>query len=357
MFHNQSTSVLKLGLISSDSELIKFFEFESKKYYEKLELEFIDQEKSNQIVHVDNLIVLSEDLNEVKKIQNRIEYVIKNEALGVLKQVFFFVKGNDYYKLLIFKIGDVKNNFQVGETITSPLIFGPFSDSNNKITVYSHQILQNKSDSLLEDRESEIELIYIGDFINRFYSELLLQDFHVENLFQDKVKVVLGDVVRKLNSFDVTYIKHRIIPKFESQFDLNLFNTFRHFEDIGNIFPWPLINHEDERGTFAETIKLESGGQVSFSVTKPGITRGNHFHTRKIERFAVIKGEARIQLRQVGRKEVLNFELSGNAPSFVDMPIYFTHNIKNIGEEDLYTIFWINEFYDSNDPDTFFETV
>lgn len=353
----QPLSPIKLGLISSDSELIKFFEFESKKYHEKIELEFIDQDKSNQIVHVDNLIVLSEDLNEVKKIQNRIQNVIKNEALIDLKQIFFFVKGNDYYKLLIFKIGDAKNNFQVGETITCPLIFGPYLDSNNMIAMYSQHILQNKSDSLLEDRESEIESIYIGDFINRFYAGLLVQEFNVENLFQDKVNLVLDEVIKKLNSFNITYIKNRIIPKFESQFDLNLFNTFRHFEDIGNIFPLHLINHQDERGTFVETIKLESGGQVSFSVTKPGITRGNHFHTRKIERFAVIKGEARIQLRQIGRNEVFNFELSGNAPSFVDMPIYYTHNIKNIGEEDLYTIFWINEFYDSNDPDTFFETV
>jgi UDP-2-acetamido-2,6-beta-L-arabino-hexul-4-ose reductase len=106
-----------------------------------------------------------------------------------------------------------------------------------------------------------------------------------------------------------------------------------------------------------EVIRLNVGGQVSFSTTVPGITRGNHFHTRKIERFAVIKGKALIQLRQIGTDKVLDFYLDGNEPAYVDMPVWFTHNIKNVGEEELYTIFWINEFYDEKDPDTYFETV
>jgi UDP-2-acetamido-2,6-beta-L-arabino-hexul-4-ose reductase len=113
----------------------------------------------------------------------------------------------------------------------------------------------------------------------------------------------------------------------------------------------------DDRGSFVETVRLQNGGQVSFSTTKPGITRGNHFHTRKAERFAVIKGKARIQLRKVGTDEVLNFDLSGDEPSFVDMPVWYTHNITNTGKDDLYTIFWISEFYNSNDPDTYFDKV
>jgi len=89
----------------------------------------------------------------------------------------------------------------------------------------------------------------------------------------------------------------------------------------------------------------------------PGVTRGNHFHTRKIERFSVIKGEALIQLRQIGTNKVSDYHLSGKEPAYVDMPVWFTHNIKNTGEEELYTIFWINEFYDAADPDTYFENV
>ena len=99
------------------------------------------------------------------------------------------------------------------------------------------------------------------------------------------------------------------------------------------------------------------GGQVSYSTTVPGITRGNHYHTRKIERFAVIRGKALIQLRKIGTNEVLDFYLDGENPAFVDMPIWFTHNIKNIGDEELFTMFWINETYNSKDADTYFENV
>ncbi|MGL4853966.1 MAG: NAD-dependent epimerase/dehydratase family protein, partial [Lentisphaeria bacterium] len=111
-------------------------------------------------------------------------------------------------------------------------------------------------------------------------------------------------------------------------------------------------------GTFVEIAKLDQiGGQVSFSTTVPNITRGNHYHSRKIERFAVIKGKARIDIRRIGTEEIISFELDGENPSYVDMPIWYTHNITNIGTEDLYTLFWINEFFNPNDPDTFFEEV
>ena len=104
-------------------------------------------------------------------------------------------------------------------------------------------------------------------------------------------------------------------------------------------------------------IKQNSGGQVSYSTTKPGITRGNHFHTRKIERFSVIKGKALIKMRKIRHDKIFNFELNGDEPSFVDMPVWYTHNITNVGEEELITIFCSNEIYDPANPDTYFEEV
>ena len=127
--------------------------------------------------------------------------------------------------------------------------------------------------------------------------------------------------------------------------------------DIPNHFPVLLNQHADERGSFVETMKLGLGGQVSFSTTKPDVTRGNHFHTRKIERFVVIKGKAMIRLRRIGTEEVLEYHLDGSKPAYVDMPIWYTHNITNVGEGELYTLFWINEFFDPDDPDTYYETV
>ena len=104
-------------------------------------------------------------------------------------------------------------------------------------------------------------------------------------------------------------------------------------------------------------MKEMTGGQTSFSTTVPGITRGNHYHLRKIERFCVVKGKALIQTRRVGTDVVHNYEVSGDKPAFIDMPIYYTHNIKNIGDEELLTIFWINELFNPEDPDTYFEEV
>ena len=136
-----------------------------------------------------------------------------------------------------------------------------------------------------------------------------------------------------------------------------MFNTFRSYIDLNNHYPFHYKINKDDRGIFVETMKLNSGGQVSYSITNPGITRGNHFHIRKIERFAVIEGEAIIKMRKINTEAVFEFKLNGNKPSFVDMPLWYTHNITNIGENNLITLFWINEFYNSNDPDTFFETV
>ncbi|MBA7584035.1 UDP-2-acetamido-2,6-beta-L-arabino-hexul-4-ose reductase [subsurface metagenome] len=153
------------------------------------------------------------------------------------------------------------------------------------------------------------------------------------------------------------YFEDRIIPLLNDQFEINLFNTFRTYINLESHNPVKLKLHTDKRGSFVETIKSNIKGQFSFSTTKPGITRGNHFHIRKIERFAVIKGKALIQLRRIGTNEVLNFELDGEQPAYVDMPVWYTHNITNTGDEDLFTIFWINEFYDPNDPDTYFEKV
>ncbi len=101
-------------------------------------------------------------------------------------------------------------------------------------------------------------------------------------------------------------------------------------------------------------MRAGSGGQTSYSTTLPGITRGNHYHTRKIERFAVISGKALIQIRKIDSDEVFEYTLDGKEPAYVDMPIWYTHNIKNIGNKELITLFWINEPYDPENSDTYF---
>ena len=170
-------------------------------------------------------------------------------------------------------------------------------------------------------------------------------------------EVKVSSVLALLEGYKNNYFDKGIIPNLNNVFEKNLFNTFLCYIDHKKFFPFHLTKNSDNRGSFVETVKLNSGGQVSFSTTVTGITRGNHYHTRKAERFAVIKGKAKIELRKIGTEEVLNFYLDGDNPSFVDMPVWYTHNITNIGDEELYTIFWINEHYNPDDGDTYFEEV
>ena len=249
-----------------------------------------------------------------------------------------------------------KDNGTLFTGLIIPNVFGAFGVPfyNSVIATFSHQLVNNESPKI--ENDATLNLIYINDLVKAII-ELFnkkTEEF-VSIQFTDIYKV--SEILELLYKFKTTYFENGQIPSFKNRFEINLFNTFRTYFNLTAYFPVKYKNNIDERGNFVEIIRLETGGQISFSTTKPGITRGNHFHTRKIERFSVIKGNALIQLRKIGTNEVFDYYLSGNEPAYVDMPIWYTHNIKNIGEEDLYTIFWINEFYDSNNPDTYFEKV
>ena len=245
-----------------------------------------------------------------------------------------------------------------------PNVFGPFGNPyyNSVVATFCHQLTHNEQPEIHVD--GELKLIYVGELIKEFYKKI--QD-KSKKIKKDKVVETyeipytsthkVSEILSLLKSYKEIYFEKGTFPDLTNAFERNLFNTFVCYIDIKNYFPVKLTLHTDGRGSFVETVKLNSGGQISFSTTKPGITRGNHFHIRKAERFAVIKGKVRIQLRKIGTDEVLNFELDGKEPAYVDMPIWYTHNITNIGDEDVYTIFWISEFFDQYDPDTYFEKV
>ena len=239
-----------------------------------------------------------------------------------------------------------------------PNVFGPFGHPyyNSVVATFCYQLTHNETPQIQID--GEMKLIYINELVEEFFKQITnhksqIINYHVPHTSENKVSAIL----KLLENYKADYFEKGIIPDLSKTFERNLFNTFVCYIDHKSFFPFHLTQQTDDRGSFVETIKLNSGGQVSFSTTVPGITRGNHYHTRKTERFAVIKGKARIELRKIGTDKVLSFELNGDQPSFVDMPIWFTHNITNIGNEDLYTIFWINEFYNPDDPDTYFEKV
>ncbi len=238
-----------------------------------------------------------------------------------------------------------------------PNVFGPFGkpNYNSVVATFCHQVSHGHTPTILTD--SEIRLIYVGELVEVILKEIRSSNGNVELLVSNTSECKVSEILRLLQFYNTQYQQNGIIPPLKDRFEVNLFNTYRCYIDNETYFPRKLTEHVDSRGAFVELIRLNVGGQVSFSTTVPGITRGNHFHTRKIERFAVIKGKALIQLRQIGTDKVLDFYLDGKEPSYVDMPVWFTHNIKNIGDQDLYTIFWINEFFDPDDADTFFENV
>ena len=245
-----------------------------------------------------------------------------------------------------------------------PNVFGPFGNPyyNSVIATFCHQLTHNEEPHIEVD--GEIKLIYVNELIQHLItlitnhqSPITSHQLQVTQHVPHTAVIRVSELMKLLQEFKTNYFEKAEIPALDNPFHRNLFNTFLTYIDHAAFFPFKLKLNTDQRGSFVETIKLNSGGQVSFSTTVPGITRGNHFHTRKAERFAVIKGKAQIQLRRIGTDQVLNFELDGEHPAFVDMPIWYTHNITNVGEDELYTIFWINEHFDGNDPDTWFEKV
>jgi UDP-2-acetamido-2,6-beta-L-arabino-hexul-4-ose reductase len=238
-----------------------------------------------------------------------------------------------------------------------PNVFGPFGNPyyNSFIATFSYQLTHGEQPKI--DIDGQVKLIYVSELINFFLQEIRSKKGKaLLNILHTSERKV-SEISEILKKYKVQYFENGIIPYLKCPFEINLFNTFRSYIDHKSHFPVNYVKNTDLRGSFVEIIRLNVGGQVSFSTTIPGITRGNHYHTRKIERFSVIKGKALIQLRKIGTSEVLDFYLDGNEPSYVDMPIWYTHSIKNIGNEELYTNFWINEFYDANDPDTYFENV
>jgi UDP-2-acetamido-2,6-beta-L-arabino-hexul-4-ose reductase len=345
----------------------------------KFELIEFERDWFNEIEHLDlfvskcDAIVHLAGLNRHSK-----EEVIYNTNIGLAEKLIESFERTGFTGQLIFSssIQENRNNtFGNSKKIAKelfynwaikyganfkgliiPNVFGAFGLPfyNSVVSTFCHQLVQNEIPKI--ENDATLNLIYIDDLVKVIID--LIEVESIENINVDYTNTYkVSQLLDLLNTFKLKYFENGQIPNFNSQFETNLFNTFRAYFNFNTYFPFKYKNNIDERGNFVEIIKLETGGQVSFSTTKSGVTRGNHFHTRKIERFSVIKGKALIQLRKIGSTKVYDYYLSGDNPSYVDMPIWYTHNIKNIGDEELYTMFWINEFYDEKDPDTYFEIV
>ena len=171
------------------------------------------------------------------------------------------------------------------------------------------------------------------------------------------INIKVSDVLEKLNYYKEYYFGEGRVPDLNDDFERNLFNTFiSYIPHDKRLIKTEL--HSDERGSLTELAKVDSSeGQVFFSTTNKGYVRGEHFHMRKFERFCVVDGDAIIRIRKLGTDDTQEYKVSGDEIKIIDMPIMYTHNIENVGDNKLTTIFWISELYDENNPDTFYEKV
>ena len=250
-----------------------------------------------------------------------------------------------------------KENNALFTGLIMPNIFGAFGIPfyNSVISTFSHQLCHDKQPKI--DIDADLNLLYVNDLVEEIIKLIIQPVNKFEVKIEPNCNYKVSELFKLLTDFKECYFNNKIIPELNNSFSISLFNTFRTYLDY-DFFPvYPKVN-VDERGYLSEVLKTNTKGQVFFSVTKPGIVRGNHFHRRKIERFIVIKGNAVIRLRKIGTNEIIEYNINADEkPGFVDMPIYHTHNIENIGNTEMTTLFWTNEFYSPDDPDTYFEKV
>ena len=167
--------------------------------------------------------------------------------------------------------------------------------------------------------------------------------------------IAVTDLFALIQQLHTNY-QANIYPDLGDPFTVALFNSYR-AALYPDGFPRPLNLNSDARGTLFEAVKGGGGGQVFLSTTRSGVTRGDHFHLNKVERFLVVQGEAVIRIRKVLSDGVYEYRVSGDAPSPVDMPTLHTHSIENVGKGDLLTLFWTHDLFDPANPDTFADKV
>ena len=223
----------------------------------------------------------------------------------------------------------------------------------------------------VNDRSTVLELLYIDDLVSEMLDALERKEHHCEF---DGVKTVLcadgkycaapithlvtlGEIADLLDSFK-NQPETLVIPEIpKNSFAKKLYSTYLSYLPKEKV-SFPLKMNADERGSFTELLKTNNCGQISVNISKPGVTKGQHWHNSKWEFFIVVAGHGLIEERKIGSDEVFRFEVSGDKIEAVHMLPGYTHNIINLSDtENLVTVMWANESFDLNKPDTFFEVV
>ncbi len=241
-----------------------------------------------------------------------------------------------------------------------PNIFGKWSrpNYNSAVATFCNNIA-NDLPITVNDRSTVMHLVYIDDVLEELL-QALDRHPHVNAdgyCYVPKVyEVTLGEIVNLLYSFKETRKNFMITDMTEGSFEKKLYATYLSYLPPEK-FSYPLVMHEDERGSFTEILKSVDRGQVSINISHPGITKGNHWHHTKNEKFVVVSGKAVIRFRKYGSDEITEIHVSGEKLEVVDIPTGYTHSITNEGDTDLVTLMWSNECFNPGKPDTIYEEV
>ncbi len=236
-----------------------------------------------------------------------------------------------------------------------PNVFGKWCrpNYNSAVATFCNNIAKGLPIKI-NDASVVMKLVYIDDVVAEFIRAL-----NGRANFLGKYAAVptvhtatLGRIAEIISSFKENREK-LFVPDMGDELTKKLYSTYLSYLDV-NDFAYKLEMHKDDRGSFTEFLKSEGNGQVSVNISKPGITKGNHWHHSKNEKFLVVKGNGLISFRKVGTADIIDYHVSGDELVVVDIPTGYTHSITNEGDEEMVTVMWANEAFDPDNPDTYY---
>ena len=295
-------------------------------------------------------------LDLLKKHENKAPVLITSSIQAALDNPYGRSKkaGED----LLFRYGE-DNGVKVC-VYRFPNVFGKWCrpNYNSAVATFCYNIAHNLPITV-NDRNHLMTLVYIDDVVDELINALKGEENRDGNYCAVPIehKITLGEIADLIYSFKTSREDLSVPDMTDGSFSKKLYSTFLSYLETTD-FAYKLRMNCDERGSFTEILRTADTGQFSVNISKPGITKGQHWHNTKNEKFIVVKGHGLIQLRKIGSDEVIEYDVSGDEITVVDMIPGYTHNIINLSDtEDLVTIMWANECFNPNKPDTFFEEV
>jgi len=236
-----------------------------------------------------------------------------------------------------------------------PNVFGKWCrpNYNSAVATFCNNIAHDLPIQV-NDPSVVMNLVYIDDVVNELINAIEGKENKVDLFCEVPVvhTITLGEIVDLIYSFKNSR-EDRSVPNMSDAFTKKLYSTYLSYLPE-NKFSYDLKMNVDQRGSFTEFIKTPDHGQVSVNISKPGITKGNHWHHTKNEKFLVVSGKGVIRFRKIDSDKVIEYYVSGDKMEAVDIPTGYTHNIENLGDSDMVTIMWANESFDPEKPDTYY---